>query len=324
MIRRPPRSTRTDTLFPYTTLFRSGAPLKGKLYGKVVALLAYLATESDRSHTREHLATLFWPVLPAEAARTNWGKACHYLRQAFGTSAPELRVASRDTVRFSGSHPDCRVDVDTLTAPLPACGHCASSASPAPCARCLDQMTSRLDAYQGELLAGFTLTDAPDFDVWLDARRPDLRGQAFSLSERLRNAYAAASEPDLALAYAQRCVQLEPWNEAGHRQHMRLLASQGQHGAAQTYYDTYRASLARDLNAEPEQSTHALFETIHKHGLASRYEPLTGARKHPPRSKADRRQVTILCCHLDFSPGADEPGPEQLAEPRRSEEHTSE
>src|SRR3546814_2141219 len=28
MIRRPPRSTRTDTLFPYTTLFRS-APLPG-------------------------------------------------------------------------------------------------------------------------------------------------------------------------------------------------------------------------------------------------------------------------------------------------------
>src|SRR3546814_6759444 len=27
MIRRPPRSTRTDTLFPYTTLFRSGSYL---------------------------------------------------------------------------------------------------------------------------------------------------------------------------------------------------------------------------------------------------------------------------------------------------------
>src|SRR3546814_3051231 len=27
MIRRPPRSTRTDTFFPYTTLFRSGARL---------------------------------------------------------------------------------------------------------------------------------------------------------------------------------------------------------------------------------------------------------------------------------------------------------
>src|SRR3546814_11064372 len=33
MIRRPPRSTRTDTLFPYTTLFRSeagGAPLRSE------------------------------------------------------------------------------------------------------------------------------------------------------------------------------------------------------------------------------------------------------------------------------------------------------
>src|SRR3546814_16441480 len=28
MIRRPPRSTRTDTLFPYTTLFRSPAPVQ--------------------------------------------------------------------------------------------------------------------------------------------------------------------------------------------------------------------------------------------------------------------------------------------------------
>src|SRR3546814_14700539 len=31
MIRRPPRSTRTDTLFPYTTLFRSTGPAAGGL-----------------------------------------------------------------------------------------------------------------------------------------------------------------------------------------------------------------------------------------------------------------------------------------------------
>src|SRR3546814_21107280 len=29
MIRRPPRATRTDTLFPYTTLFRSGLVRRG-------------------------------------------------------------------------------------------------------------------------------------------------------------------------------------------------------------------------------------------------------------------------------------------------------
>src|SRR3546814_14205932 len=37
MIRRPPRSTRTDTLFPYTTLFRSGgAILVNTARGEVV------------------------------------------------------------------------------------------------------------------------------------------------------------------------------------------------------------------------------------------------------------------------------------------------
>src|SRR3546814_3998739 len=34
MIRRPPRSTRTATLFPYTTLFRSSSPDYRKLWGE--------------------------------------------------------------------------------------------------------------------------------------------------------------------------------------------------------------------------------------------------------------------------------------------------
>src|SRR3546814_12262445 len=36
MIRRPPRSTRTDTLFPYTTLFRSIANHKGEVVSNKV------------------------------------------------------------------------------------------------------------------------------------------------------------------------------------------------------------------------------------------------------------------------------------------------
>src|SRR3546814_14823189 len=38
MIRRPPRSTRTDTLFPYTTLFRSLATRKTERVGRTVVL----------------------------------------------------------------------------------------------------------------------------------------------------------------------------------------------------------------------------------------------------------------------------------------------
>src|SRR3546814_3385373 len=38
MIRRPPRSTRTDTLFPYTTLFRSLFPLVSAAVASVLPL----------------------------------------------------------------------------------------------------------------------------------------------------------------------------------------------------------------------------------------------------------------------------------------------
>src|SRR3546814_14385648 len=62
MLRRPPRSTRTDTLFPYTTLFRSGRyPGRGS-----PAVLRHCAVQSGASgaarlgarlvHERAHAA----------------------------------------------------------------------------------------------------------------------------------------------------------------------------------------------------------------------------------------------------------------------------
>src|SRR3546814_17476423 len=58
MIRRPPRSTRTDTLFPYTTLFRSAAIYaKGARDGRAVqALEAYSKGVTIRAVNGEWLA----------------------------------------------------------------------------------------------------------------------------------------------------------------------------------------------------------------------------------------------------------------------------
>src|SRR3546814_11039013 len=47
MIRRPPRSTRTDTLFPYTTLFRSLREFTIRLIGRGTAVAAiYIMTDA--------------------------------------------------------------------------------------------------------------------------------------------------------------------------------------------------------------------------------------------------------------------------------------
>src|SRR3546814_18544607 len=47
MIRRPPRSTRTDTLFPYTTLFRSGGDRIHAVEGVLSGSLGWLFGRYD-------------------------------------------------------------------------------------------------------------------------------------------------------------------------------------------------------------------------------------------------------------------------------------
>ncbi|WP_397473141.1 AAA family ATPase [Pusillimonas sp.] len=313
----PYRPRLSIQLLGETRFLRDGAPWKGKHYDKVTALLAYLAVEADRSHSREHLASLLWHTLPADAARTNLRQSLYYLRQLFGADADTLLLADRESVRFNYSPSHCWIDVKTLTEQAPTCHKCPTAPMSPPCEHCLSRLKSRADSYQGEFLAGLTLADAPDFDVWLDAQRQSLRGRAFSCAERLRNAYETLARPGPAIAYAQRCVQLEPWNEAGHREHMRLLAMAGQHGTAEAMYDAFRDTLARDLNVEPEQSTHTLFETIHKGELEPQQdthpvEPLPFA----PETPTGRRQATILCCHLDQSSAAPRESIEQLAQAR--------
>src|SRR3546814_4456285 len=50
MIRRPPTSTRTDTLFPYTTLFRSGRQVANEVLGHADLLLGgRVRVEPDRA-----------------------------------------------------------------------------------------------------------------------------------------------------------------------------------------------------------------------------------------------------------------------------------
>src|SRR3546814_1490524 len=58
MIRRPPRSTRTDTLFPYTTLFRS--PVSNMLYPGETRAMAWQAIGhgSDGIRSEEHTSEL--------------------------------------------------------------------------------------------------------------------------------------------------------------------------------------------------------------------------------------------------------------------------
>src|SRR3546814_1036989 len=64
MIRRPPRSTRTDTLFPYPPLFRSLARIpRARVPVVLRGKLRYLEVVPDRDHGRGAVAVLHLPVV---------------------------------------------------------------------------------------------------------------------------------------------------------------------------------------------------------------------------------------------------------------------
>src|SRR3546814_2365790 len=90
MIRRPPRSTRTDTLFPYTTLFRSGRDRTAQQPGP---------KEYRAAGDGEDLATL------GELAKYFQQRRCLSVSWATGSGGmPRLRRDDRAPARRSEEH----------------------------------------------------------------------------------------------------------------------------------------------------------------------------------------------------------------------------
>src|SRR3546814_6719166 len=73
MIRRPPRSTRTDTLFPYTTLFRSRSKLflRRDRYGRFYSALVYLPRDRYNTDLRMRVEALLKRELHSDHVATN-------------------------------------------------------------------------------------------------------------------------------------------------------------------------------------------------------------------------------------------------------------
>src|SRR3546814_16723962 len=100
MSRRPPRSTRTDTLFPYTTLFRSTAFALALLHGPFLAVLALLGG-------------FVTPLLVESPAPSVWGLFAYLLALSAAALAVTRAVGAwwlawgtldRKSTRLNSSH----------------------------------------------------------------------------------------------------------------------------------------------------------------------------------------------------------------------------
>src|SRR3546814_965166 len=66
MIRRPPRSTRTDTLFPYTTLFRSAILILEQSVGSALHMEHLFRVRADTAEQTEAGLDKKWPLRSEE------------------------------------------------------------------------------------------------------------------------------------------------------------------------------------------------------------------------------------------------------------------
>src|SRR3546814_11182908 len=98
MIRRPPRSTRTDTLFPYTTLFRSGCAKTNNITAhKANELFDLIDKFAGYGFNKSHAAA--YALLTYQTA---WLKAHH--APEFYAASMSFDMADRKSTRLNSSH----------------------------------------------------------------------------------------------------------------------------------------------------------------------------------------------------------------------------
>ena len=222
---------------------------------RVQGLLAFLALEAGRDHTRTALAALFWPDEPEATARQNLRQAIYQLRLLLEQSEPPpavpfLRI-TRDTVQFDPAS-DHRLDVTAFLRHLKA-----------------GEPAAAVELYRGDLLVD--LNGGSDrFDEWLILWRERLHILALGALHALTEAALAQANFAEAQSYARRQLALEPWREAAHRQLITALARGGQRSAALAQYELCRRILSDELDVEPEAETVALADQIRAGGKPAR------------------------------------------------------
>ncbi|HAJ38415.1 MAG TPA: hypothetical protein DCL15_22330 [Chloroflexi bacterium] len=240
----------------------SGA-ITGFRTDKVRALLTYLALSEGRPQRRERLAALFWPENDHQTALANLRLTLHRLRQTLDNASPGLTATLFSTTHSTVTFHVAAAQVDVLRFQhLMAECEVHPHADLHRCHACLARLTEAVDLYGGELLAGFGLDNAPEFEEWLLLHRETLNHQGLLALHHLATAYEAQGELEQALHYAQRKLALDPYREEAHQQIMRLLARSGYISRALAQYETCRRLLRDEVGIEPDAETVALAEQI--------------------------------------------------------------
>lgn len=230
---------------------------------KIRALLIFLAMESGRPHQRRALATMLWSEFSEQAALGNLRKALFYLRETLNRAGPgcceSLLTIDRQSVQFNLIN----FDVDALCFQRLLTDveeHIHQSLDS--CPSCRARLIQAEELYRGDLLPGFTLSDAAGFEEWALPVQEHLRQKAILCLHHLSAIFEREEDFERAEKYAIRLMHMDPYREKTARQLMRIFSKTDRRSAALELYKRLSGRLQSEIGVYPGERTTRLFQKI--------------------------------------------------------------
>lgn len=206
------------------------------------ALLVYLAAEAwEVPVRRDTLVGLFWPDLEQDRGRHALRQALYVLRQALGA---DVLLAHGDD--------DVRVDSNCLRSDVGIFERAAASGD----------AEAAMQWYGGDLLPGFYVSDALEFERWMERERLRLRRLAADCAWSLSVGAEDARDAAEAARWAQRATDLTPYDEAALHRLVSLLDRIGDRSGAIRAFEHFARRLEQEYAASPSPRTLELIARV--------------------------------------------------------------
>jgi DNA-binding SARP family transcriptional activator len=215
---------------------------------KAVALLALLAL-ARAPQTREQLTGYLWAESTADAARKNLRNTLWTIRRALGD---DFLDAEADRLALAA---DVWVDATAIADFKFQISDVTDSSK-------IETLKSIIALYRGPLLDGFSLADAPEFELWLTGERERLSQMYLRALSHLVEGYRERQQWREMLDAAGRALAEDNLQEPMYRARMDAHARLGERAEAFREYEALRTILERELGVAPLPETEALREQI--------------------------------------------------------------
>jgi TolB-like protein/DNA-binding SARP family transcriptional activator/Tfp pilus assembly protein PilF len=200
-----------------------------------LALLALLAAAGSRGTSRERLTLLLWPEVQPEKAGHRLAQALYALRRELGEG-----LLDRDSYKPLLDSRVLPSDVAEFQEALER-----------------GELERAAGLYAGPFLEGFYLSEAPEFDRWLEEERARLRGEYVDALIKLAGQAEGRGDRLKAVEWWRRLAQTDRLSPRVALGYMQALVRTGERINALHYARVYTGLLREELDAAPDPAVRA-------------------------------------------------------------------